>query len=661
MATTSYTITSAPGYIIITDAAGTDTDRQLNIPVSGITIHARYDFKREREEVSIYWESGNWVKTQDYLSLYYTEVAVPALASNAALIALLRSLVASASLGGGGSGDEAFLVGKSAEATLEDFTVAFLAPTTLTLANFPYGIVGISATDIETVRQINDVTGDVVAEYKRADTPMVVAAGVLTVTGAAFTAGDYFVIMTNIPRATLEASQTDIESGFYVGKSLGTQTDFGVTFLAPTTLTLSAYPNNIAAFTNSDIEWVRQINLGGQVVATYRRDEATITLAANVLTIAGAVFGATDNFVVMTNVPRFAEKAVNLELDSGCLIGKSAEGIDGDFSAVFLAPTTLTLSGYPAGVTTISASDIEWVRHIDDVTGDVVETFRRDQSGMSVAADVLTVDDGAFTAADYFVIQTNIPRPASAGGSGVGGGESTYSNLQGDFVATINNATKTITITGLSWTLTAESIEKIRLIDTSDIGSTLNILDVAVVGGVITLANVDDFVTGDVVAVYLTGADKNRDAALDVKKVIDQAPDYAHFTDPQPLVADEDLGDNWGNWTDQGTEIPCASYNTLFLYVSVTLADSTLPYMQVLGKHESAGAEEYDLVDFAVVDWTGETTNFLKVYEVPINHGMPYVQVQTKTGIDGDVTTTSTTTAGHTNGIISITYTLGYK
>ena len=657
MATTSYTITSSPGYITFTNTAG--NDEEINIPVSGLTIHERTDEAKNIEFVHLYWISGNWVNAQDYIKLTYEDVVAPVLASNAALITLLKSLVADSALGGGGEGDGEFLVGKSLEATSEDFSVAFLAATTLTLGAYPSPITGISATDIEKIRQINDVDGAVVQEWNRDDAAMTVVGNILTVANAVFTAADYFVIHTNIPRSSITSKSVDIESGFYVGKSAGTSTDFGVAWTAATQLTLSAYPDALAAFTNADIEWVRQISTAGLVTATYKRDDTTMTLIANVLTITGATLLNTDTFVIMTNIPRYIETLEQVDADPGFYSSKSA-GTDTDFTTVYTAATQLTFSNYPAGVSGFTADDILWVKQIA-TGGATTEVLYRDEYTMSIAANVLSITGATFVNTDSFIVQTSVPRPASAGGSGVGGGESTYSNLQGDFVATINNATKTITITGLSWTLTAESIEKIRLIDTSDIGSTLNILDVAVVGGVITLANVDDFATGDVVAVYLTGPDKNRDAALDVKKVIDQAPDYAHFTDPQPLVADEDLGDNWGNWTDQGTEIPCASYNTLFLYVSVTLADSTLPYMQVLGKHESAGAEEYDLVDFAVVDWTGETTNFLKVYEVPINHGMPYVQVQTKTGIDGDVTTTSTTTAGHTNGIISITYTLGYK
>jgi len=49
---------------------------------------------------------------------------------------------------------------------------------------------------------------------------------------------------------------------------------------------------------------VQQINTGGTVVATYTRDDALMTLAANVLTVTGATFGASDTFRIYTNVSR---------------------------------------------------------------------------------------------------------------------------------------------------------------------------------------------------------------------------------------------------------------------------------------------------------------------------------------------------------------------
>jgi len=224
---------------------------------------------------------------------------------------------------------------------------------------------------------------------------------------------------------------------------------------------------------------------------------------------------------------------------SGCYIGKSADGTDADFTVAYASDTTLTLSGYPAGVTGFSATDIEFVRHIDDATGTVVETYSRDDAAMDITANVLTVAGAAFTASDLFVVQTNIPRSLSSGASGAGGGSIVYTNAAGDFTATINNGTKTITITGLPFTLQAihvagGSIKKIAV--TTNVLTTLTPTTIAVAGGLIALTGIDDFVTGDVVYMTLIGPDKWYDQDLDNAKTNVQNPDYAHYTDPDHIV-----------------------------------------------------------------------------------------------------------------------------
>lgn len=96
---------------------------------------------------------------------------------------------------------------------------------------------------------------------------------------------------------------TTMDPSFYIGKSstmIGG--DFEVAYTAPTQLTLSSYPGSITEFTSSDIELVRHFNTAGDLVATYTRDDARMTIAANVLTVTGATFGATDTFIVATNV-----------------------------------------------------------------------------------------------------------------------------------------------------------------------------------------------------------------------------------------------------------------------------------------------------------------------------------------------------------------------
>jgi len=344
------------------------------------------------------------------------------------------------------------------------------------------------------------------------------------------------------------------------------------------------------------------------------------------------------------------------------LVGKSASATKEDFVVAYTAATQLTFSSFPAGIGGFSATDIESVRQIN-AAGVVVATYSRDDVAMESTGVVLTVVGAVFTNTDTFVVFTNVPRAASSGAGGAGGGSIVYTNAAGDFTATANAGTKTITITGLPFTLEAIHVVggSIKKIDVDDVVTTVPLTDVAVAAGVITLDDADDFVVTDTVYITLIGPDKWYDRDQDNAKVNVDNSDPAHYTDPSyDLVTDAEVGDEFGNWTDQGAEIPCASYNVCRAWVEYTANDSTVPKLRALAKHESGGSDEYDMDDFSEVSLG--TLNMKKCYVIPIDHTVPYLQIQTKTGFAGEGgVTTTTTTVGHTNGTISIKYTLGYK
>ncbi len=134
-----------------------------------------------------------------------------------------------------------------------------------------------------------------------------------------------------------------------------------------------------------------------------------------------------------------------------------------------------------------------------------------------------------------------MPRAVSAGAGGAGGGAIVYTNAAGDFTATVTNGAKTITITGLPFTLEAlhvvgGAIKKIAV--TTNVVTTVPLTNVSVSGGVITLPNADNFATGDIVMVTLIGPDKAYDTALDNQLVAIQNPQYAHTTSVETLAAE---------------------------------------------------------------------------------------------------------------------------
>lgn len=95
---------------------------------------------------------------------------------------------------------------------------------------------------------------------------------------------------------------------------------------------------------------------------------------------------------------------------SSGLIGKSAGG---DFTAAYLAATTITLGVSPYTHTYI-ADDITAVIQIN-TSGSVVATYTRDDVAMTLAASVLTVTGAVFATTDTFVVYTNIPRERYTG------------------------------------------------------------------------------------------------------------------------------------------------------------------------------------------------------------------------------------------------------
>jgi hypothetical protein len=364
----------------------------------------------------------------------------------------------------------------------------------------------------------------------------------------------------------------------YIGKSANTNKgDFLITFLGVDTLTIGTLPPGVVVMYAADIELVRQINAAGLVVATYHRDDTTMLITGGVLTVTGAAFALTDSFIIFTNIPR----QPLYDVMGTTYTGKKTTATGKDFVTAYQAATQILLSSYPAGVSAFTGDDIEFVRQISS-TGVLLNTFTRVNATISVAANVLTISEAAYNASDTFIVVTNVPR-ASAASSGVGGGSIVYSNASGDFIATITNATKNITITGLSsFTLeamhvVAGSIKKIAV--TTNVITNVALTNVAVSGGVITVSDTDNFVTGDVVVVTLIGPDKAYDKA-DYTKVLVGNSEYGHYTSVETLVSETNLLGYKGNST--GTDADTLA-NSAAPFVVANVAQGYLAYQTTDG------------------------------------------------------------------------------
>lgn len=154
------------------------------------------------------------------------------------------------------------------------------------------------------------------------------------------------------------------------------------------------------------------------------------------------------------------------------------------------------------------------------------------------AGTVLAGTDG-----DYVPLTTdsngNLRTIASGSGGSAGGGNNTYSTEQGDFTATITDATtnvvlsvdsvggQAITVANFAnailkvWDATDEEMKIITLDDFTWTAGTKT-LAVANCTGAFT------FNTGDIASLTIVGPDKARNTSTDAEKSIEQAPIYTH-------------------------------------------------------------------------------------------------------------------------------------
>ena len=173
----------------------------------------------------------------------------------------------------------------------------------------------------------------------------------------------------------------------------------------------------------------------------------------------------------------------------------------------------------------------------------------------------------------------------SGSSSSGGGGFTTYSNSSGDFTATANTGTKTITLSALPFTLNAKNVVTgtIKKIDSSGNVTSVPVTNVTVSGSVITLGDADAFVSGDEVVVNLIGPDKAYDKTSDTSKNTTQNPEWAHHTDPVHLVDETNIAAN-----DYFITTSTLGYRNVGIQAVIT--DTTGASLKVFGTLDSSAA-----------------------------------------------------------------------
>jgi hypothetical protein len=150
----------------------------------------------------------------------------------------------------------------------------------------------------------------------------------------------------------------------------------------------------------------------------------------------------------------------------------------------------------------------------------------------TVSSPVYASNDLLFDGLMGFVSSVSL-----GGGGAGGGGNNTWTSFQ-DFNATPTVGTKNITITGSNFPIEDGHVAlgSVVKIDSAGNKETLNISQVTVSGGVITLPKIDDFVAGDTVDVALFAGDKAYNEALDANVVVVLNQDSEKWTSPEHLV-----------------------------------------------------------------------------------------------------------------------------
>ena len=204
----------------------------------------------------------------------------------------------------------------------------------------------------------------------------------------------------------------------------------------------------------------------------------------------------------------------------------------------------------------------------------------------------------------------------SSSGGGAGGGSIVYTNAAGDFTATPGDGAKTVTITGLAFTLEAIHVVggTIKRIDTNDEVTNAKLTDVAVAAGVITLADEDDFALTDTLYVTLIGPDKWYDQAQDSAKVIVQNPD--RYTDVEHIVDDSDAT------VDQhySPEIFMAGYRNLAIQLTGT-SDTNGVTFTIWSTLNSDAATPADLAAAPSADWEDKSLAIFGAGSITLDTG----------------------------------------
>jgi len=328
----------------------------------------------------------------------------------------------------------------------------------------------------------------------------------------------------------------------------------------------------------------------------------------------------------------------NNSIDTSGYIGK-ASGTNGDFVVAYASASTITLSGLPNSISSVTADDIVSIVEIG-TSGAVLYTYTRDDVTITASGTdptTLTLSGTSFTnfvATSTFIVYTNIARDTD---SNVEIPPYTHSSARKDFTATFYSTT-TITLAGVSETLTNENLVFVRVTDTAGTTSVTyvngqNGVVMSVSGNVVTITGAGTpFASGDTYDLGVNITKKAYDSSLDVNKTIAQNPLWSRYTDFETLVSAQDLT---AAYADFGSEINMQGYTHLRVGIVADVNNSDNVTLKLLGLDELGGSDEYEIEGGTTQAlWTTGASDSKFSYTFDVK-GSSFVQLQAIAGTVG--------------------------
>lgn len=177
----------------------------------------------------------------------------------------------------------------------------------------------------------------------------------------------------------------------------------------------------------------------------------------------------------------------------------------------------------------------------------------------------------------------------------------------------------------------------------------------SVVRSRIDLADSITSATSESLIIKYNDVENAYDTNLNSELNIVQNPPWIRYTDPESIGTGSSIAS--GAFIDWGNEIDMRGYNTLTVFCELLIANSTDVGVRALGKHASAGANEYNQIiktvgssDVKVEDHYYEfndDSNQFMILDFEIGNGIPYIQLQHRA---------RTTDAGNASGSLTASF-----